>query len=106
MLASYDGGEVSKFGPGAAHLHDLLRHAIERKCSVFDFTIGDERYKRDWSDIQLKLFDHAGAVTPRGWPVVVGSRALGALKRCIKQTPAIWKAYSAARAFIGSLRKR
>jgi CelD/BcsL family acetyltransferase involved in cellulose biosynthesis len=106
VLASYDGGEVSKFGPGAAHLHDLLRHAIERKCSVFDFTIGDERYKRDWSDIQLKLFDHAAAVTPRGWPVVVGSRALGALKRCIKQTPAIWKAYSAARAFIGSLRKR
>jgi CelD/BcsL family acetyltransferase involved in cellulose biosynthesis len=106
VLASYDGGDVSRFGPGAAHLHDLLRHAIEQKCTVFDFTIGDERYKRDWSDTQLKLFDHVASVTPRGWPVVVGARALGVLKRGIKQTPAVWKAYTAARAFVGSWRAR
>ena len=106
VLASYDGGEVSKFGPGAAHLHELLHHAIEHKCNVFDFTIGDERYKRDWSDTQIKLFDHVAAVTLRGWPAVIGSRGLGALKRWIKQTPAVWKAYTAARAFVGSLRTR
>ena len=106
VLASYDGGEVSKFGPGAAHLHELLRHAIEQKCNVFDFTIGDERYKRDWSDTQIKLYDHVAAVTLRGWPAVIGSRGVGALKRWIKQTPAVWKAYTAARAFVGSLRTR
>lgn len=46
ILASYDDGEVSRFGPGAAHLRDLLAYAIERGCRYFDFTIGDESYKR------------------------------------------------------------
>ena len=37
LLASYDDGEVSRFGPGAAHLHDLmqLRHRTEAAaCSI------------------------------------------------------------------------
>jgi CelD/BcsL family acetyltransferase involved in cellulose biosynthesis len=106
VLASYDGGEVSKYGPGAAHMHDLMRHAIEHKCTTFDFTIGDERYKRDWSDTELKLFDHVAAATPRGWPVMIASLALGRLKRWIKQTPAVWNAVSKARAFVGSLKER
>jgi hypothetical protein len=29
-LASYDEGEVSRFGPGAAHLRDLMCRAIEQ----------------------------------------------------------------------------
>jgi CelD/BcsL family acetyltransferase involved in cellulose biosynthesis len=40
VLASFDDGELSRFGPGVAHLHDLLRHAIEGGCTMFDFTIG------------------------------------------------------------------
>src|SRR5262249_1718732 len=39
LLASYDGGELSKYGPGAAHMHHLLQYAIEQRCRVFDFTI-------------------------------------------------------------------
>ena len=29
LLASYDDGELSRFGPGAAHLHELLHQAID-----------------------------------------------------------------------------
>jgi len=100
VLASYDGGEVSKYGAGAAHLQDLMRHAIERKCSVFDFTIGDERYKRDWCDTGLTLFDHVAAATLKGWPVLIASLASSRLKRWIKQTPAVWNAFTKARAFL------
>ena len=57
LLASYSDCDLSRFGPGAAHLHDLMHYAIDRGCSIFDFTIGDERYKRDWCDIELKLYD-------------------------------------------------
>ncbi len=52
VLASYDDGPVSRFGPGAAHLHDLMRYAIEHGCNEFDFTIGDEPYKHDWCDTE------------------------------------------------------
>src|SRR5213078_900685 len=55
ILASYDDGEVSRFGPGAAHLRELLRYAIARGMKRFDFTIGDESYKRDWCESEQRL---------------------------------------------------
>jgi CelD/BcsL family acetyltransferase involved in cellulose biosynthesis len=103
LLASYDDGELSRFGPGAAHLHDLLHYAIDHGFKVFDFTIGDERYKRDWCDTELKLYDYIAPATWRGALVAAPMLAGQRLKRWIKQTPAVWSAFSAARAFIGSL---
>ncbi len=105
LLASYDEGEVSRFGPGMAHLHDLMRYAIEQGCTVFDFTIGDEPYKRDWSDTELVLYDHIAAVTLRGTLVALPLTATLRLKRWIKQTPLLWSLASKARAMIGALRR-
>ena len=102
LLASYDDGEVSRFGPGAAHLHDLLQLAIDRGLRVFDFTIGDERYKRDWCDTEIKLYDTIVGVTARGSLVAAAMSAAARVKRWIKQTPALWSAFSAGRAFVGS----
>jgi CelD/BcsL family acetyltransferase involved in cellulose biosynthesis len=106
LLASYDGGELSKYGPGAAHMHDLLRYAIEQGCGAFDFTIGDERYKQEWCDRQITLFDHVSAATLRGVPAALRSYAVGRTKRWIKQTPAVWDAVYKMRAFIGPLMRR
>jgi CelD/BcsL family acetyltransferase involved in cellulose biosynthesis len=104
LLASYDDGEISRFGPGAAHLHDLMQLAIERGFKIFDFTIGDERYKRDWCDTELKLFDFIAAANWRGTLIAVPMLATQRLKRRIKQTPALWGAVSGLRAFAGSLK--
>ena len=103
MLASYDDGEVSRFGPGAAHLLDLLHLAIDRGFRIFDFTIGDERYKRDWCDTELKLYDLIAAATWRGALVAMPMLATQRLKRRIKQTPVLWNLFSAGRALFGSL---
>jgi CelD/BcsL family acetyltransferase involved in cellulose biosynthesis len=103
LLASYDDGELSRFGPGAAHLHDLLQQAIDRGFRKFDFTIGDERYKRDWCDTELKLYDYISAATWRGALVAMPMLAAQRFKRWIKQTPILWKAFSAGRALIGSV---
>src|SRR6185295_1599771 len=40
VLSSYHDGEIARFGPGRAHLHELLRRAIERGFERFDFTVG------------------------------------------------------------------
>jgi CelD/BcsL family acetyltransferase involved in cellulose biosynthesis len=103
MLASYDDGEVSRFGPGATHLLDLLHLAIDRGFRIFDFTIGDERYKRDWCDTELKLYDFIAAATWRGALVALPMLAAQRLKRRIKQTPVVWNLFSAGRALFGSL---
>jgi CelD/BcsL family acetyltransferase involved in cellulose biosynthesis len=106
LFSSYQDGDLARFGPGRAHLHELLRHAIDRGFTRFDFTIGDEAYKREWSDIELKLYDHLAANTVRGWAVVAMIAAFRKTKRFIKQTPPLWRAFSKARALAGWLSQR
>ena len=103
ILSSYHDGDLARFGPGRAHLHELLRYAIDCGFRRFDFTIGDEPYKRDWSDLELKLHDHLAAVTLRGRIVVAITAALRRTKRFIKQTPALWRVFSKARALAGTI---
>lgn len=104
LQASYTCGEIARFGPGAAHLHDLMRYAIARGFKVYDFTIGDESYKRDWCDRGQTLYDHIAIVSWRGALVGASAAALQRLKRRIKQTPWLWQAFSKARALIGPLK--
>jgi CelD/BcsL family acetyltransferase involved in cellulose biosynthesis len=103
ILASYRDGEVARFGPGAAHLRELMRYAIERGCSEFDFTIGDESYKREWADTELILYDYRAAATARGFIALLAAISGRRLKRMIKQTPVLWNAFSKGRARAGAL---
>ncbi len=104
ILASYDDGEVARFGPGAAHLRELLRYAIARGCKRFDFTIGDEPYKRDWCESEQRLYDHSAATTWRGWPAFAMSAAWRRAKRAIKKTAPVWNAVVRLRSAVGALR--
>ncbi len=106
ILSSYGDGEAAKFGPGRALLHELLQYAIAQRFAVFDFTIGDEPYKLDWSDERLVLHDHLAAVTLRGHAAVAVGTHLRRLKRAIKQTPLVWRHFTRTRAFAASVFSR
>jgi CelD/BcsL family acetyltransferase involved in cellulose biosynthesis len=97
---------LSRFGPGRAQLNELLRYAIQQRLQWFDFTVGDEPYKRDWSDTELTLHDHLAAVTLRGWLFVTMLAVFRRIKRHIKQSPGLWRAFSRARALAGVLNSR
>jgi CelD/BcsL family acetyltransferase involved in cellulose biosynthesis len=101
VVASYDDGPMARFGPGAAHLRELLRYAIGQNCRHFDFTIGDERYKLEWSDRVLRLYDHVAAATVRGQPAVAAILARRRITRTIKQNPRLWGLFSRLRAALG-----
>jgi CelD/BcsL family acetyltransferase involved in cellulose biosynthesis len=103
ILASYADGEIARFGPGVAHLHDLLRYAIGRNCRTFDFTIGDERYKRDWCDAELTLYDHVVIAGVRGAVAAAPIVALRRLKGLIRNNPKLLDWAKRARARAGSL---
>ena len=105
VLSSYHDGDLAKFGPGRAHLHELMRHAIDCGFSRFDFTVGDEGYKVDWSDTVLKLYDYLAAETPRGWLVVVLTAGYRRTKRFIKQSPRLWTTFSGLRSRLSGLRR-
>src|SRR5262249_19915665 len=104
ILSSYDDGELSRFGPGRAHLYELLRHAIACGFRHFDFTVGDEPYKRDWCDGELRLYDHLAAGSLRGAIVLAMTLAFRRTKRFIKQSQIWWPVFSEARALAGLLR--
>ena len=106
ILASYHDGEVSRFGPGAAHLRELLRFAIARGLKRFDFTIGDEPYKREWCDTEQHLHDYAAAVTLRGWPSAAVSLSWRRIKRAIKKSEPLWNAVQRLRSSVAALRKK
>src|SRR3954462_13943476 len=106
ILASYDDGETSRFGPGAAHLRELLRYAIERELNRFDFTIGDEPYKRDWCDAEQQLFDYAASATLRGLPVTAVALAKRSAKRVIKRSAPLWALAVGMRTTAAAWRKK
>jgi CelD/BcsL family acetyltransferase involved in cellulose biosynthesis len=106
ILSSYDDGELARFGPGRAHLHELIRRAIGLGFRRFDFTVGDEPYKRDWADVELRLHDHLAAATLRGHIAMALVAAFRRTKRFIKQSPTLWPVFSKARALVSRLRRR
>lgn len=94
LLSSYEDGPLARFGPGRAHLQELMRRAIDKGLAQFDFTVGDEAYKRDWADITLPLYEYFAASTLQGLPVLLATFAYRRAKRTIKQNPALWEAFS------------
>jgi CelD/BcsL family acetyltransferase involved in cellulose biosynthesis len=106
ILSSYVSGALARFGPGRAQLQELMRYAIAEGFHQFDFTVGDEPYKRDWSDTEVMLQDYLAAVTVRGWLFVAILAVFRRLKRHIKQSPGLWRAFSRARALAGVLNSR
>lgn len=101
VLASHDDGPTLRFGPGVAHMHDLIQFAIERGCKSFDFTIGDEPYKLDWADSELVLRDHVSGDGLLGRLAVVAIKAKLRAKRFIKKSPLAWSAVSKLRLMLG-----
>jgi CelD/BcsL family acetyltransferase involved in cellulose biosynthesis len=106
VLAGYnEETEQSRYGPGALHLRELLAYAIAHGLKRFDFTIGDEAYKLEWSDTDLNLYDHVAAATWRGALACRASGARRRVKRFLKQTPWAWRSVCYVRSIVGSPRR-
>ena len=103
VLASYVDNELANYGPGSLHLREMMAYAIGRRLRRFDFTVGDEAYKLEWSDTDLQLYDFVAAVTWRGVPASLTYRLFLRTKRTIKQTPWLWRLAEDARSRIGTL---
>ncbi len=96
FLPSYD-DKFAKFSPGRHHIQELLRYAINRDLRFFDFTIGDEPYKLEWSDTSTRIFSYVEQRSLRGRVIVAMKAArhnaeawynrpqrLARTKKCVK----------------------
>ncbi|HEY4140443.1 MAG TPA: GNAT family N-acetyltransferase [Pseudolabrys sp.] len=104
VLAGYSMGEMGACSPGTVHLQELMKLFLERGFTTFDFNIGDEPYKREWFDVEAKMYDYVAPASLRGFAAASLMRLTRAAKRFIKRNPAIWPVIRKARSLIGSLR--
>lgn len=105
VMSSYQDGDVARFGPGRVHLMELFRHAIDRRAGKFDFTIGDEPYKREWCDIELKLVGYLEATTPMGGLIVAARAAIHRGDLFIREKPTLRRPLSKVRLAALALRR-
>jgi len=87
--------------PGAAHMHELLRYAIERGWRRIRFHHRRRTLQAEWCSSKIMLFDHVSAMTLRGCPLALRFYLTWRIKRWIKQTPALWNAAYRLRALLG-----
>ena len=99
VLASYDEtAETAKYGPGVIQLMELMAHATATGHDEFDFTIGDEAYKEQWCEVEVRLHDHREPSSLLGWVGLGPEIAYAAVKRFIKQSPLLWPRFIRMRA--------
>ncbi|WP_157666732.1 GNAT family N-acetyltransferase [Bordetella genomosp. 13] len=66
ILPTYEEGDWTRYSCGRALLNAVIEWGIEHRMEVFDMTVGDESYKKDWADHSLPLYEWRQAVTWQG----------------------------------------
>jgi len=66
LMPAYEGGDWRKYSPGRLLLLELLQWSIEEGLQSFDFTSGEEAYKKDWCDSENKIYSFIKANTFKG----------------------------------------
>ena len=87
-IADDDLGHTS---PGDFLFFDNIQEACETGFSVYDFSVGDEPYKRLWCDIETQHFEVLVPLTPKGRVLALVLQQGARLKAFVKHNPTIWK---------------
>ncbi|MER9939019.1 GNAT family N-acetyltransferase [Mesorhizobium sp. M0011] len=87
-IAEDDLGHAS---PGDFLFFDNIQEACETGFEVYDFSVGDEPYKRLWCDIETRHFEVLVPLTVKGRMLALTLRQGARLKAFVKNSPMIWK---------------
>ncbi|TIU15883.1 MAG: GNAT family N-acetyltransferase, partial [Mesorhizobium sp.] len=83
--------DLAHASPGDFLFFDNIEEACERGFDVYDFSVGDEPYKRLWCDIETQHFEVLIPLTMKGRALVFVLRQGARLKTFVKNSPTIWK---------------
>ncbi|MBO6719463.1 MAG: GNAT family N-acetyltransferase [Rhizobiaceae bacterium] len=89
-FSAFRDDELSSASPGDFLFFENISEACDRGLTIYDFGVGDERYKRLWCDIESRHFDLHMPLTAKGQIVSATRRAASAAKRGLKENQAIW----------------
>lgn len=90
--------ELAMASPGQFCKYEKMRDAAQSGFTVFDFSVGDEPYKRQWCRIETWLKDTHLPLSVRGRVMILFLRARQSLVRRLKSNDRLWNAAKRMRA--------
>ena len=66
IFPTYEAGKWGKYSPGRILQEELIKWSIRNKFKIFDFTIGNESYKKIWTNDVIKIFFYIKLNSIRG----------------------------------------
>jgi CelD/BcsL family acetyltransferase involved in cellulose biosynthesis len=82
--------DVSFASPGEFLFFDNIREACEQGYAVYDFSVGDEPYKRLWCNLEIRQFDALVALTAKGRVAAAGMQFASRAKSFVKNNRLVW----------------
>lgn len=83
--------ELTATSPGDFLFFENIREACDQGVDIYDFSVGEERYKRAWCDIETRQFDVLLPLTLKGRMLAVGQAGLTRAKRVVKENETLWR---------------
>lgn len=82
--------EIAYASPGEYLFFDNIEEACEQGFGIYDFSVGDEPYKRQWCDLEIRQADVFVPLTAKGHIYAAGLKASSRVKAAIKSNAAAW----------------
>lgn len=77
--------------PGDFLFFENIQEACELGFNIYDFSVGDEPYKRLWCDLEIQHFEILAPLTLKGHALAAATRQGARAKAFIKNNPTVWK---------------
>jgi CelD/BcsL family acetyltransferase involved in cellulose biosynthesis len=74
LMPTFEDGAWMKYSAGRLLIESLVEWAITQRLTIFDFTIGDEDYKRSWADTEMRLYALHAARSRKGAALLASQR--------------------------------
>ncbi len=101
-FAAFADDDLAQTSPGEFLFFHNIKSACDAGYKLFDFSVGDERYKRLWCPVETQQFDTLVPLTAKGWVLAGGLRLRNRIKRAAKQSAGIRSLVKFLRARLGA----
>ncbi len=103
-FSSFADDELSEASPGRFLFYENIEDACSQELKIYDFSVGDEYYKRLWCDLETIQFDTFVPLTAKGRAAALTRAGIARAKRLINNNPRLWATAKAVRRRLALLR--
>lgn len=89
--------DLSFASPGEFLFFDNIEEACKEGLAVYDFSVGDEPYKRLWCDLEIRQFDVLVPLSAKGHAAAAALRLASRFKAFVKNNRYTWRLVKALR---------